>query len=250
MNKIPEKVNSIEVICSRYIIDKGRETEIIYDADKEIGNGPISMEIIEESEFVNGFKVVRFKDGQYGYVRGSDNRLMPYHYDIAFNFNEYGFAMVGRNASVTWINKDFNYYKKGGETEDKIIYWKDGRISFKFMEGRESITDFSKGDIPLSRIGKGAHYFLYMGIDGKIKLFRKYKGETNERVFIDAREFDESGCSMAKGSFYDRNKKIILFADGYYVGINELMNMPIENEFDDRLHERATKYLEKSIGRF
>ena len=66
--------------------------------------------IIDSNEnFVNGFKVVKTANGEYAYIRESDNSLLPFRYDIAFDFNEFGFAIVGKDGSVSWINKDFKY---------------------------------------------------------------------------------------------------------------------------------------------
>ena len=59
--------------------------------------------------FVNGFKLVEFNDNRYGYIREEDHLLMPYRYDIASDFNEFGLAIVGKNGSVSWINKNFEY---------------------------------------------------------------------------------------------------------------------------------------------
>ena len=46
-----------------------------------------------------------------------DNILLPYRYDIATDFNEYGFAMIGKNGKVSWIDKKFNYLNIEGKIE-------------------------------------------------------------------------------------------------------------------------------------
>lgn len=72
-------------------------------------------EIMAESEkFVNGFKAVVTKNGEYAYICEEDNCLLPFRYDIAGNFNEHGYAMVGKNANISWINKEFKYFSRHG----------------------------------------------------------------------------------------------------------------------------------------
>lgn len=68
-------------------------------------------EIIEEREFINGFKVVRFKNGEFGYIRESDNKLMPYRFDVATDFNSYGLALVGKNCKVNYIDENFQVFE-------------------------------------------------------------------------------------------------------------------------------------------
>lgn len=82
----------------------------------------ISDEIVSaDSEFINGFKVVQTANGEFAYIRESDGLLLPYRYDIATRFNQYGFAMVAKDGDATWINTSFQYLSSKGEmkTEEK-----------------------------------------------------------------------------------------------------------------------------------
>ena len=76
-------------------------------------------------------------------IRGIDNYLLSYRYDIAFNFNDYGLAIVYKDGQLSWINSDFCYIDLMGQ----IV-----KIEYEFFADENNISAFSKGDIPLSRL--------------------------------------------------------------------------------------------------
>ncbi len=185
-----------------------------------------STDIIDKnSSFVNGFKVVKTSTGEYAYVRESDNILMPYRYDIATDFNEHGFAMVGKNGFVTWIDKDFRYLNRKGEmvkeeTDNSFYSW-------------EGVDDFSKGEIPLSRVFVREHgnstfgKMAYFTTDGTLKKFYKYDGEEIDRSNA-ITDFDGI-CSNR--TLFDKKNYIscserLLFAKGYYIEYKDIVKIP------------------------
>ena len=85
-------------IASKVLESQGVTPEkVAKEIEILIGVNQNNLEIIDNSnDFVNGFKVVQTSNGEYAYVRQSDFQLLPFRYDVASDFNEYGFAMVGK----------------------------------------------------------------------------------------------------------------------------------------------------------
>ena len=255
MRGMPKEVKNIyaRYYNRSYVINEGEEDELDYYAEKEISSLKITNEIVEENEeFVNGFKVVKFANGQYGYIRESDNKLLPYRYDLAFDFNEYGYAMVGRNGTVTWINKDFYYYKRGGMTEDAIYKnHSDGTYFVGWMEGRSKIEEFSKGSIPLSRIWVDLDMCVYFGIDGKVLSFKRYGQDNNERCYENTfrygSKFDGNGLASAKGTSLAKNSGVLLFAEGFYLDFDKLSSLAIKKGFIDSIRDELKEENSKTL---
>ena len=118
MSKMPIKIINVIRSCSIFIV-RDRTRNICYTINQNTPNETNihikSEKIIDDSnEFVNGFKVVQTENGEYAYVRESDNVLLPFRYDVAFDFNQYGFAIVGKDGSVSWIDTTFKYLNLEG----------------------------------------------------------------------------------------------------------------------------------------
>ena len=96
-----------EIVKYGYVINEDKDGELYMPIELPYYYGvylrpPASFDIIDDSrEFVNGFKVVQTANLEYAYVREADNKLLPYRYDIATDFNEYGYAIVGKDARVS-----------------------------------------------------------------------------------------------------------------------------------------------------
>lgn len=256
MEKLPNNINSI--LCradarikedeeEKYGYNKYYHVYVINcnEDDKTIIKVPVpdlfrdvktfSEEIIEEnSDFVNGFKLVKLADNRYGYIRENDGKLLPFRYDVASNFNEYGLAMVAKRGHTTWINKDFAYLSAFINDYGKMME----EVNDEFM-GFDGIFNFSSGKIPLSRVIniKGYHrdnieYRLpdiddqccvsYLGINGELKKFYKYDceeslDEVGETRFENGNNFNENDYSI------DNNK--VLFARGYYCTSSDFLKV-------------------------
>lgn len=257
MGKIPTKINnisrklSISIDSKRarniyYTIneDTPDETDIHIKLSSEWHRPKKSEKIIDDSnEFENGFKVVQTENGEYAYVRESDNALLPFRYDVAFNFNQYGFAMVGKDGSVSWIDTTFKYLNLEGEFVKEELDKK-----YSIFSGWQEIREFSEGSIPLSRVydGRGSYgKIAYLGIDGKFKVFYKYDGEINDHwsysVFSKGTEFDENGYAMA-----DDN---MLFARGYYCSYKDLIKICKQKGVITSISEDAEKNFDKETGK-
>lgn len=193
----------------------------------------------EAEEFVNGYKVVQTANGEYAYVRENDNILLPYRYDIAYNFNEFGFAIVGKEGSVSWIDKDFKFLNLKGEmVEESSLYsW--------YWNAWQKVSSFSKGSIPLSLVYDGRHHYgksAYFGIDGKMKEFYHYgcnKDAYATSFFQDGTIFDERGYAQAD--------QYVLLASGYLVSYEDLFKICAENGFLDFISEEADKKFGEKI---
>jgi hypothetical protein len=86
-------------------------------------------------EYNNGFAVVQTSNGEFAYMEENTNKLLPYRYDVASQFNNHGFAIVGKANSVTFINRNFQYLSKNGtfvsENLDKEYITFEGFSSLK-----------------------------------------------------------------------------------------------------------------------
>lgn len=247
MSKMPTKIINVIRSCSIFIV-RDRTRNICYTINQNTPNETNihikSEKIIDDSnEFVNGFKVVQTENGEYAYVRESDNVLLPFRYDVAFDFNQYGFAIVGKDGSVSWIDTTFKYLNLEGEFVEEEI-----DKSYSKFSGWQGISEFSEGSIPLSRVYDGRNSYgkiAYLGIDGKFKEFYKYDGEILEHwldtTFNNWTEFNENGYAMANGN--------MLFARGYCCSYADLMKICTEKGFITSISEVAEKHFDKETGK-
>ena len=191
-----------------------------------VGRPQISDIIIEENkDFVNGFKVVKTANDEYGYIRESDNKLLPYRYDIALDFNEYGLAMVGKDGYVTWINTKFQYLNTDGE----LVSYDNDILNQEHCF--TDISDFSESKNPLSRVSYSNYnsdtFTKYINTNGEVQSFTNYNGETlgsfRVNVFSYGNKFDESGFAEADG--------FILSSEGYCIHKDNLFKIMKEKGF-------------------
>lgn len=257
MGKMPTKISNV-IRSGSIFIDRDHTRNIYYTINQNTPNETNihvklqsewyrpkkSKKIIDDSnEFVNGFKVVQTENGEYAYVRESDNVLLPFRYDVAFDFNQYGFAIVGKDGSVSWIDTTFKYLNLEGEFVEEEL-----DKSYSKFSGWQGISEFSDGSIPLSRVYDGRNRYgkiAYLGIDGKFKEFYKYDGEIHEHwsdtTFNNGTEFDENGYAMADGN--------MLFARGYYCSYADLIKICKEKGFITSISADAEKHFDKETGK-
>ena len=229
-----KNVNSLRASYNlRYIINGDYENAYRVTAEKYDWD---NKEIVEESEFINGYKLVKLANEFYGYIRESDNKLMEHLYNIATDFNEYGYAMVGRNDTVTWIDKDFNYLSLKGWVEDPV-YNKHNDWFNGYMYGMCSVDKFSEGDIPISRIGQNCELCFYIGIDGKTIYFKALEEEDTVKFSSSVRygtNFDEHNHARSKGIGFS-NDQYFLFGEGYYADFDDLVKYSLDNGVIDKI---------------
>lgn len=256
MGKVYNRFNSIS--CRPNIIvreDLKREIHYILNEESKApidfivklpyySRPEISYEIINCSDkYRNGFKVVETANGEYAYVRESDGKLLPYRYDIASDFNKYGFAMVGKDGSVTWINKNFQYLSYFGNMVEEQL--DDENYKYRKLEGFEKVYKFSKGSNPLSRVYEGRKtrgITSYFGTDGKIKKFYEYNGKLSKSLF--------SICFYDNVDFGKNNYIIngdkILFSEGYYCPASYIINLYMQNGTLESLVEDVHNHVNKA----
>lgn len=235
MKKLPKEMISIrrtnviasdEIISYGYVLNEGSKEETYIPAMLQTYYGRIirprkSFDIIDDTrDFVNGFKVVQTANKEYAYVREEDNELLPYRYDIATDFNEYGYAMVGKDAKVSWIDREFRYFDAD---EEKFL--DEMESNHARFNGFLSVSDFSKGETPLSRISRFYNNtdVSYLGIDGKYKEFFKCDGERiSESDSI--KEFPGYSTVFDDGGHATANDcELILLSGGYYLSVKDLI---------------------------
>ncbi len=187
---------------------------------------------IKESsdKFVNGFKVVRLDNGKYSYVRESDNQLVPFKYDFACDFNEYGMAMVAKGGYVTWINTDFEVSISG------LLNMYEDKSDINFV-GWHKITEFSNGKTPLSimefrnvkRYGKyvlDKSYALAFRTSGKaLKFFNAEKPGESKYQFTSIDPFNNNEQTVAYDGNGDTRDCYVIQSDGLYISAEKFIEL-------------------------
>ena len=249
------KINSI--VHSSCILIRGNQRILYYEINEgkkdaigvrvslpEFGRPKISSEIIDNSNvFINGFKIVQTSNNEYAYIRQSDSLLLPFRYDVASDFNEYGFAMVGKDGSVSWIDTSFRYLNLQGDMIEEEL-----EKRYAKFRGWQGVSSFSKGSIPLSRVydDRNTHGKVsYFGINGKFKEFYQYNGEIDDSFsimsFNQGTNFDENNRAIADGN--------MLFAKGYYSSYDDLIKICEQKGFITAISKDADKCFDKETGR-
>ena len=254
MDKMPLKVNNIT--GGRAFIDRKRHTRKIgytlnADTDEEEyitvilpeNSRPFSsIKIINNNrDFVNGYKVVQTANKEYAYIREKDNTLLPFRYDIATDFNRYGYAMVGKDGNVSWIDKNFNYLNSKGEMV------KESPLNeYANFDGFYRVDDFSNSDIPLSRVCyKYSDLVSYFGTNGKLKEFYNYDGKTIED--FSNNQFLNGTCFYEGG--YATTDNRILLSKGYSIYTKDLISICDGKGFFNTISKNIEKQ-EKSYAKF
>ena len=196
----------------------------------------LSRVVVEESEnYVNGFKVIRFQTGEFGYRRESDGEIMPFYYDVAGNFNEYGFAMVGRNTFVTWIDKTFRLL----DNSDNWIAPSQNENINSFVR----ISSFSAGETPLSILRAKNGDLSFLNTQGKKQVFTRYNGELQEYKISGFRyvdTLDHRDAMIADDILLADGK--VLFARGFYCEFSDIIKLNLENGYLSKIAEQASKH--------
>ena len=232
---------------TRYIINKDNDTRmyIVVKKSKYYPKEKSNEIVANDANFINGFKVVKTINGEFAYIREEDNKLLPFRYDVAMNFNEYGYAMVGKNGTVSWIDKTFRYLNIHGRMADE----KENTIWGSF-EGWNKIDNFSESNNPLSRIIYTDNKYIrvaYLNTDSKLQSFCQYNGkftDNDKQVFEYGEVFNEKGQAWADDC--------ILFDQGFYITKADLLRLCDKNGYInliglDAMREKNEKVLKKEI---
>ncbi len=250
MENLSSKINSIS--CGSYVFEtQDFKREVYYTINEDEENSvhltirlpystrpESSNEIIESSgSFINGFKVVQTANKEYAYIREEDGVLLPYRYDVASDFNEYGFAMVAKDGNANWINSQFQYLSKNGDMVDEQL--EDKYYKYKKFEGFQKIHKFSRGKYPLSRVYEGRNRYansFYFSTEGKIKEFYEFDGSFDHlftHSFFGNVDFGDKDYIVGGNG--------ILFAKGYYCPLEYVLEFFEQNGLVSKLYENADK---------
>lgn len=250
-------------ISYKYIDENGElgEFNVFYRRYK-YKTEEMSAEIIDDpGVFTNSFKVVRLSDGLFGYVREEDGVLLPERFLIAGEFDEHGFAMVGKENGVTFIDKDFNAiaslksYRNGNESFAPLrLLDLKGLDPLRFNDGQGNAC------VPQAVIGYLHNRFFighvcfrnlvsYVDLEGNVKSFYKYGVDVPEKWFTTLPNNDKS--DILESLYAKRFNKdgylvldnLILFEAGYYSTFEDITNLLIQsgNPFIKNLSEILIK---------
>ena len=186
-----------------------------------------------------GFKLVKNQHDQYMYMRTSDNVVIPCIFDVATNFNRYGLAMVAKDGQITWINKDFQYINNTG----LLIQLTDGHV---INDGWSSISDFTTGEVKLSKCKSANNKVSFIDTDLARKKFKLYDGkelkEQTETSFLGfVTNFNEQGYAerLASKTPFECNY-LVISSEGYYMEEETLLEKAIEGK-ESKIIEAAIR---------
>ncbi len=164
-------------------------------------------------DFVKGFKLLADQEGRYLYYQQGNGlrpeKIIPYIFDIATDFNEYGLAMVAVNGRVSWMNQDFQYVDK-----DNMLQSYDEDME----DAWASVSSFSEGTIPLSKLmhpGEGL-VTAYMCIDTSIKCFRRFENGKIVAGPISSNHFDMNSTDFNRDGWAFAEDRV-LCDQGFYM---------------------------------
>ncbi len=137
--EMPSRINSIKTLAYPYkntnkfiyVLNENEREETAIKVEEHIEKGyqeeekyrKRRCEIVDESRnFKKGYKVVQMASREYAYLEKKSGLLLKEPYDIATDFNKYGFAMVAKAGNVTWINQEFKFLDLWGR-------WIEGEIN-------------------------------------------------------------------------------------------------------------------------
>ena len=188
------------------------------------------------------FTLVYLANNTYAY-QNACGTLLPYRFDYATTFNEYGLAMVCLNGKVTWMNDNFEMLTYGEKLKDEDNF-----------DGFDKVHNFSAGNNPLSLVdhivsGMGENesmkIYFYVTPELKFKKFYKFDGQLAkiyENCFTYANNF--SNDFTKAGTLFDEH--LLLSSEGYYVNSEYVIkyvmehgiSSPIFHSIDRLLRER------------
>lgn len=262
---VPSRVKKLAVDWNykQRFLDVGETAYIYEDYDGNVGivfskvnlnKYSSTYEMCEEGEnFVNGFKRVKFVDGTYSFVSEETGELLPYKFNVATDFNEYGFAMVAIDYGVSWFYKGKVLFDSNGKVELKRWYGD----SQKFLTVVEDFEDFLGCPVSMvyetyaDRAKDSYKHFIeahFLNSNGDFITFKAVNDE--ERVqssFRDSFNWDENMLDVlgrlkkcSKGFVLFGN--YIIFSSGYFCTCDEFCRRPdimkVISRFNDSLENR------------
>ncbi len=237
--------HTFEVIKSKLWVNLTYPGALVEAAKKEKQQVENAKRITEvPKDFINGFKVIRFGNGEYGYMK-EDGTVDHHRFDIAGNFNEYGFAMVAKNGKVTWINREFCFLSTRLD-EDTGLYVHE--MTAKEMipsQSYNSIEDFMGEESPISSI---QYYhdccmtYFFLNTSGEIQKFFSYRNPKEPKcslrdyrtMFSKKPTFDKHGVALVDN--------IVLFANGRYISVSFLIDILKNLGLLDQIDELVNNY--------
>lgn len=203
----------------------------------------VTMEdVIDEStEFVNGFKRVLFSDMSYGYIEEQTQRLLPFKFNIASDFNEHGYAMVGTNGGVGLINRDMKALCYGCVKQDLdsvlVSYpsrwknWESGYVESFDYQGRSYFLICEHNLIKINDHYRHKTVARFLNEDGKGICFVPLRGSKSldqfYKVSIDPYNISDDIKHLAFNEHgFCIFGQFVIFASGYYCTYEEIFQKP------------------------
>lgn len=236
-----------DIGISSYFLNSDRDDETRPYFIKARDN-PNNNYIIVGKE-VCGFKRVKFENGEFGFVRVSDDTLMPYRFEVADDFNKYGLALVARDGVINYIDTNFQVFEYDIKYKQPIghyllDYWiscgKDMYVEdFKRelfplrkkdikdkMSGFDEISCFIEGDKPFAIIGE---HFTERSVpispSGELVTFRNYYDHDKEESVIPINGgrllTTDNGAIMFEDGTY--NNPRVYFSNGTYMTLRDII---------------------------
>ncbi|HBA37304.1 MAG TPA: hypothetical protein DCY94_01145 [Firmicutes bacterium] len=187
----------------------------------------VSDRIVDWSgEFVNGFMVVRFEDGLFGYVSEETREVMKPRFTIASDFDKYGYAMVGLRKGVSFIDRNFDIFL--GNWQNCVSDIEQSAMAYNLSGISRAITKFSEGSIPLASVLEDRNLY-FIGPDGNYQFFKRYDGTVGEN---ERYKFCFNAIKLFNPSGYLILDDEVLFASGFYCTKDSLWKLARDGKYD------------------
>lgn len=220
-------VNNNDTVTTFYLKDdEGKTTEInTHDSIRETEE----CRVVSVGEEVNGFRRVEFSNGKIGFQDAS-GKVAPYKFNIASDFNEYGFAIVGTMYGVTWINSEFKKLTARGTW----TFMED-----QFIEMPTRIQNFVLGMSSVSYMRRSKREAFFIDIEGKKVQF---VDELHEQYVDFGGTYDSEAGFNELG--YKITSKGVYFANGSFMGFEEIIKLPEASELLGKISRNKLEQLE------
>lgn len=225
----------------------------------------IAPQYEDASLFSDGLAAVK-KDGKWGYIDTEGKTVIPFQYDLAYEFNE-GYAIVGKLVNTeSWEHEEWD--------EDKEEYVKDGTTDYwytyemGFIDGSNKLTWFTYTDwdnkTVTAQCGRSAQkitnpveYIFHNGyvviVSYDVGRLYNTKGEhvelTATRTYTNWEGDPETGTVTAYPYDYPVNEGYVCTDEGYYhLPSGTILEIDFEPQEQETGSGDSTEYVYKFIS--
>lgn len=183
---------------------------------------------------VNGFTRVLMKDGKFALYDVVNDKFSAFTYDVVTDFNDFGYAMVGRYGGVTWIDRNFNVIDREGKLS------LDNGENINNKNSFTSVHAFSNGKSPLSKVTViGDEIFSsFVNTDLEIQKFYDSFDSDSKKKEKYISKFDYIDAFVGDYNFM-KDKSKVLLSNGHFISFNQFVRCAENFGVFDSLYKEA-----------